>query len=399
MEVNNNKFENRVFGAVLVKVITANYNADFTGSPRTLPNGVVYATDKALKYCIRNYLKQNNETIFYTTRYKKENMQPLDIDETYIELFGEYPTKQEVKSKDEKDVEANSEDSKKKSKKGKTVDIQTVVQDYIQNNQGFEIKKELNNNYLLGKTENNKTIYHIIGQKPDDIKRIPILQNLLSAIDIKLFGATFASKEGNMSIHGNVQITHGINIYSENNIFSEDITSPFRNSNTTSDDKMQTTKGNQTVLEEGHYLHNFTINPKNTQELVELIDNKGYLTNNHIEKFKEAINKGVTYLDSASKAGVENEFSIFITLDEESKIQLPSFNTLIKIEKQNGFKRKLDLSKVKELLNEEILKDKIAKVEIFLNEYALDYNDEIFDIQNVRVESIISGKELQKCQK
>ena len=84
METNNNKFENRVFGAVLVKAITANYNADFTGSPRTLPNGVVYATDKALKYCIRNYLKQNNETIFYTTRYKKENMQPFDIDETYI---------------------------------------------------------------------------------------------------------------------------------------------------------------------------------------------------------------------------------------------------------------------------------------------------------------------------
>lgn len=376
---NSEKFENRVFGAVLVKAITANYNADFTGSPRTLPNGVVYATDKALKYCIRNYLKQNNETIFYTTRHKKENMQPLDIDETYIELFGEYPKKEEIKKdKDEK---------KFFEKVNKRLDELK--------NDGYEEVLNINNNYLLKKGKE----FYIVGQKPDDIKRIPILQNLLSAIDIKLFGATFASKEGNISIHGNMQITHGLNIYEENNIFSEDITSPFRNSSDSSDDSMQTTIGNQTVLEEGHYLHNFTINPKNTQELVELIDNEGYLTNDDIEKFKEAINKGVTYLDSASKAGVENEFSIFITLNQDSKIQLPSLTTLIKIEKQNGFKRKLDLSKVKELLNEITIKEKIAKVEIFVNEYALYYDDGIFGIQNVCVKSIVSDKELQKCQK
>lgn len=376
---NSEKFENRVFGAVLVKAITANYNADFTGSPRTLPNGVVYATDKALKYCIRNYLKQNNETIFYTTRHKKENMQPLDIDETYIELFGEYPKKEEIKK--EKDEKKFFEKVNKK--------LDELKKD------GYEEVLNINNNYLLKKEKE----FYIVGQKPDDIKRIPILQNLLSSIDIKLFGATFASKEGNISIHGNTQITHGLNIYEENNIFSEDITSPFRNSSDSSDDKMQTTKGNQTILEEGHYLHNFTINPKNTQELVELIDNKGYLTNDDIAKFKEAINKGVTYLDSASKAGVENEFSIFITLDKKSKIQLPSLTSLIRVEKQNGFKRKLDLSEIKELLNEEIFKDKIEKVEIFLNEYALDYEDEIFDIQNVCVKSIVSDKELQKCQK
>lgn len=375
---NSKKFENRVFGAVLVKAITANYNADFTGSPRTLPSGVVYATDKALKYCIKNYLKQNDETIFYTTRHKKENMQPLDIDETYIKLFGGYPKKEEIKK--EKDEKKFFEKVNKKL-------------DELKNN-GYEDVLNINDNYLLKKEKE----FYIVGQKPDDIKRIPILQNLLSAIDIKLFGATFASKEGNISIHGNVQITHGINIYEENNIFSEDITSPFRNSSDSSDDSMQTTIGNQTVLEEGHYLHNFTINPKNTQELVELIDNEGYLTNDDIEKFKEAINKGVTYLDSASKAGVENEFSIFIILNQDSKIQLPSLTTLIKVEKQNGFKRKLDLLRIKELLNEEIFKDKIEKVEIFLNEYAFDYDNEVFDIQNVCVKSIVSDKELQKCQ-
>ncbi len=384
---NQDRFDNRVFGAVLVKSVVANYNADFTGSPRTLPNGVVYATDKALKYCIRNYLKGDNENIvFYTTRYKRENMQPLDIDETYIELFGEYPIKKEIKkNKSEKDDKYFPR-------------IKEEVDKFINENEGYEIVQTINNNYLLQKSDSNKVNFTIIGQKPEDIKRVPILQNLFKAIDIKLFGATFASKEGNISIHGNVQITHGINIYPENNIFTEDITSPFRNSNDKSDDSQQTTIGNQTVLEEGHYLHNFTINPKNSEELVKLINNQGYLTTDDIKQFKEAINRGVSYLDSASKIGVENEFSIFVTLNEKARIQLPSFTTLIKVETQeDSFKRKLDLSKVKTLLGENGIKDKIQSVEIYIDTTKLDYDDDIFDIEKICVKSIISDRELKKC--
>jgi CRISPR-associated protein Csh2 len=42
-------FKNRAYGFVVIKSINSNYNADFSGQPRTLPNGSVYATDKALK--------------------------------------------------------------------------------------------------------------------------------------------------------------------------------------------------------------------------------------------------------------------------------------------------------------------------------------------------------------
>jgi len=381
-----NRFNSRVFGAVLVKATVANYNADFTGSPRTLPNGVVYATDKALKYAIRNYFKlESSNNIFYTTRYKKENMQPLDIDETYVELFGEYPSLKEIKKKPkEKEDKYN-------------LRIKEEVDKFINENSGYEIVNQIKNNYLLKKEEeNNKSNFVIIGQKPDDIKRIPILQNLFKSLDIRLFGATFASKEGNISIHGNAQITHGINIYHENNIFTEDITSPFRNSNEKSGDSQQTTIGNQTVLEEGHYLHNFTINPKNSEELIKLIDNQGYLTTDDIDKFKEAINRGVSYLDSASKIGVENEFSIFVTLKENEKIQLPSFTTLIKVaDQEESFKRKLDLSEIKALLDD--VSDKIEKVEIYIDSTKLDYDDEIFNIPNACVKSITSDKELKKC--
>ena len=51
------EFKNRVFGCAIVKAINSNYNADFSGQPRTLPSGIVYATDKAFKYMIKRYLK------------------------------------------------------------------------------------------------------------------------------------------------------------------------------------------------------------------------------------------------------------------------------------------------------------------------------------------------------
>jgi len=390
-----NRFNSRVFGAVLVKATVANYNADFTGSPRTLPNGVVYATDKALKYAIRNYFKLDSDNnIFYTTRYKKENMQPLDIDETYIELFGEYPKLKKVE--ENKEVKAIKKDAEKK-KEAFSKQIKEEVEKFINENKEYKIVQSINNNYLLKKEIDGKSNFVIVGEKPDDIKRVPILQNLFKSLDIRLFGATFASKEGNISIHGNAQITHGINIYAQNNIFTEDIVSPFRNSNENSDDSQQTTIGNQTVLEEGHYLHNFTINPKNSEDLIKLIDNQGYLTTDDIDKFKEGINRGVSYLDSASKIGVENEFSIFVTLKESEKIQLPSFTTLIKVEEQEeSSKRKLDLSEIKNLLED--VADKIEKVEIYIDATKLDYDDKIFDIPKVCVKSIISNKELQKCQ-
>ena len=76
-------FNNRVYGAAIVKSINSNYNADFSGQPRKLPNGTVYATDKALKYSIRNYWKDAlSEKIFYFKSLSEE-MSPRTLDETY----------------------------------------------------------------------------------------------------------------------------------------------------------------------------------------------------------------------------------------------------------------------------------------------------------------------------
>ncbi len=266
------EFKNRVFGCAVVKAINSNYNADFSGQPRTLPNGVVYATDKAYKYTVKNYLKDvfSSEKIFY---FKSLNakLNPISLDETYKKYFGDYP-------------------------KG-------------------------------------------TGKEKDKIVKTTVAKNLLSCLDIRLFGATFAG-ETNISIHGPVQVNHGVNIWKENNIYSEQITSPFSNKADDPDaEKGMTTIGRQSKLEEGHYLHHFSINPKNLIDVTALAgEDAPNLSEDDISKLKEAMRRGVTWYDSASKAGSENEMLVWVQLNESSKIVLPNFTTLIKLEddKANG---------------------------------------------------------------
>eukprot|EP00825_Cyclidium_porcatum_P033733 TRINITY_DN35689_c0_g1_i1.p4 TRINITY_DN35689_c0_g1~~TRINITY_DN35689_c0_g1_i1.p4 ORF type:complete len:132 (+),score=17.85 TRINITY_DN35689_c0_g1_i1:167-562(+) len=90
---NMETFKNRVYGVAVVKAINSNYNADFSGQPRRLPNGKVYATDKAFKYTVKNYLKNvfNKEKVFYF-KSLNENLNPISLDESYKKHFGSYPT-------------------------------------------------------------------------------------------------------------------------------------------------------------------------------------------------------------------------------------------------------------------------------------------------------------------
>ena len=297
-------YKKRVFGAVIVKAVNSNYNADFSGQPRTLPNGRVYATDKAFKYTVKNYIKNNytNEKVFYFKRLNDE-FNPLTLDDTYAKVF---PVNRDTKEK------------------------KVVAKD------------------------------------------------LLSCIDIRLFGATFAKKGkgGTMalSVHGPVQINHGTNIWHENNIFSEQITAPFSSPGET--DKEMTTIGRQFKLHEGHYLHHFSVNPKNLEEVVKIAGTDAQnLTDEDINKLKEALRKGATYYDSASKAGTENEFLIWVQLTEKSKIVLPNFTQLVemKMEKQDG-KVVLNFSKLTETLSKH--ENEIEKIEIFVNKSSMILENE-----------------------
>ncbi|WP_143959477.1 type I CRISPR-associated protein Cas7 [Litoribacter populi] len=293
------KFNRRAYGAAVIKSINSNYNADFTHQPRTLPDGRVYATDKALKYLIRNYLKHETEDkIFYFKTLKEDTLNPRSLDETYVKYFGEIP-------------------------KG----------------EGKGVEKEAS-------------------------KKREMLGNLLKSLDVRLFGGTYAGST-NLSLHGPVQITHGINQFERGEIYSEQIMSPFRNSAEGKEDSAMTTLGSQSKLREGHYVHGISVNPKNLSTLTELSGTDNYLSEDDIEKLKIGLRRGATYYDSSSKAGTDNELLLWIELKEDAKVVLPSFTELIKVS-ENG-KREIDLGDITTLLAQNHVKSEVKKVEIYYN--------------------------------
>lgn len=319
----SNTFNNRVFGCAIIKSINSNYNADFSHQPRTLPDGTVYATDKALKYSVRNYWnKVLNEKVFYFKSLTEE-MSPRTLDETLEKHFGK-----------------------------------------------------------IEESDKNKL-------------RLKVLKSILSCLDVRLFGGTYAGKT-NISIHGTCQITHGINRFPENVIYSEQIMSPFRNPSEKNADSTMTTLGTQSKLREGHYVHHFSVNPKNIEEDVKRINSTANtkdlfnanaesvigLTTEDISKLKEGLRKGASFYDSAAKAGTENEVLLWVQLREGSKIVLPSFVELVDVKAD----RTIDFERVKAILSKEHIAKEIEKIEVFYNKgittvINLPSNAQYFDLE------------------
>lgn len=294
-----NRFNKRVYGAIVIKSINSNYNADFTHQPRTLPDGRVYATDKALKYLVRNYLNHETEgRIFYYKTLKEDTLNPRSLDETYEKYFGEIP-------------------------KGE------------------------------GK-----------GAEKEASKKREMLGNLLKCLDVRLFGGTYAGAT-NLSMHGPVQITHGVNQFARGEIYSEQIMSPFRNPNDNKEGSAMTTLGSQSKLREGHYVHGISVNPKNLATLTELSGTNNFLSDSDIEKLKMGLRRGATYYESSAKAGTDNELLLWVELNEGSKLVLPSFMELICV--QDTEKREIDLAKVRDLLAQDHVKPEVQTIEVYYN--------------------------------
>lgn len=271
-------------GLAVVKSKNSNFNSDFTGSPRRLPDeeGTIYATDKALKYTIRKYLKDNGENVF-AWRRKKDDGNPVSIDENYKMLFGE---------------------------------------------KGLPSRNE-------------------------------IINRLLECTDVRLFGITFApGEEGkNVSITGPVQISYGLNRYTENLHYTNQILSPYQPK-----EKGSTTIGEEAKSLEVHYVFDFTINPNHLTDAIKEVDPQGELSEDDVVKFKKAACHGVTAIDSTSMIGTENELLVFIECDQPFVLQ--NLKDFVKIRNGEGEKRICDfgymgeyLSSVNKELNLEVYYD------------------------------------------
>ena len=87
MRINMDK---RVYGVIGISSIMANWNADFTGYPKSMQNGDVYGSDKALKYPMKKMWNDEGKKVLYikSMKFSKDGaLVPNSLKERYEQLF------------------------------------------------------------------------------------------------------------------------------------------------------------------------------------------------------------------------------------------------------------------------------------------------------------------------
>ena len=215
-----------------------------------------------------------------------------------------------------------------------------------------------------------------------------VLTNLMKAVDVKNFGATFAEAGNNISITGAFQIGQGFNKYADTNAEEQQILSPFRDASKDgkedSEEAKNSTLGTKIVSNEAHYFYPFVINPMAYKELVELGVTEGY-TQEDYETFKRTALVSATSFATNAKEGCENEFALFVETNPDT--YLPNLTEYLTFEKKED-KDEISLC-CGSLLKE--LGDQIQRVEIYYNPHTTEL---ITDIEKADKFHILTQKEV-----
>lgn len=310
--------EKRVYGVLGISSIMANWNADFSGYPKTTSDGNVFGSDKALKYPMKKMWDNEGQKVLYikSMKFAKDNsLVPNSLAERYEVLFGEGTLK-------------NSKDSKE------------------------------------------------------------VLSNLMSAVDVKNFGATFAEAKNNFSITGAVQFGQGFNKYEDTQAEEQQILSPFRDGSKDKEkegEAKNSTLGTKITSNEAHYFYPFVINPLAYKELVNLGVTDGY-TEEDYQNFRRTALTATTSYATNAKEGCENEFALFV--ETEPDLYLPNLSEYMTFEKGENTNI-IDLKNCSEILAE--LKGRIKSVEIYYNPYTTRLENEP---EEAKIYNIITQKEV-----
>lgn len=296
----------RVYGVMGISSIMANWNADFSGYPKTTSKGEIFGSDKAFKYPMKKMWDESGEKVLYirSMRIKQDDktgdvsLVPRTLLERYKQLF------ETEDLKDVKEVLANL---------FLAIDVKNFGATFVPKSE----KKS---------------------KKEDDEKR-------------------------NISITGAVQFGQGINKYVKSESLEQQILSPFRNPNEDKVNSTQTSLGAKIVSDEAHYFYPFSVNPKAYKEYVELGVTQGY-TEEDYQKFKQTALCAATSFATNAKAGCENEFGLFVETQED--VYLPNLAESIRFEHREKDKNIICV-KCGELLRE--FGAKIQNAEIYYNPY------------------------------
>ncbi len=290
----------RVYGVLGISSIMANWNADFSGYPKTTSDGETFGSDKALKYPMKKMWDNEGKKVLYIKSMR----------------FSE-------------------------GKKGEEITL---------------IPRTLKERYeYLFQVEDLKNC--------KDMKEV--LKNLMSAVDVKNFGATFAESGNNISITGAVQIGQGFNKYDGTNPEEQQILSPFRADTKEDTEAKNSTLGTKIVSNEAHYFYPFVINPLAYKELTELGVTEGY-TEEDYQNFRRTAIVSATSFATNAKVGCENEFALFV--ETKADAYLPNLSEYVEFQKTEG-KNRILLS-CGEFLDQ--MEDAVEKIDIYYNPHTTE---------------------------
>ena len=87
--------KNRVYGIIGIRSNMSNWNADFTGRPKSTSKGEIFGSDKALKHPMKVKWEINGENVLYIKSFKEDKgkISPRTLSERYEHIFGEKVSK------------------------------------------------------------------------------------------------------------------------------------------------------------------------------------------------------------------------------------------------------------------------------------------------------------------
>lgn len=266
--------EKRVYGVLGISSVMANWNADFSGYPKTTTGGSIFGSDKAFKYPMKKMWEDAGKKVLY-------------IKSLTIQL----------------------------DKKGQTNLVpRTLKERYEQIFEVADLKKDKDVSKIL------KNLFSAI-----DVKNFGATFAEEGA-NISITGAVQIGQGFNKYADSDAQ---------EQNILSPFRDSKATEKNKDGEDAKSSTLGTKIVSDEAHYFYPFSINPNVYNNFVEMGVTEGY-TEEDYQEFKDASLKAATSFSTNSKAGCENEFGLFI--ETEANLYLPNLDkyiTFIKGENKN----------------------------------------------------------------
>ena len=287
------KMHKRIYGVIGIKSIMSNWNADFSGQPKSISTGEIFGSDKALKYTMKKMWEEKGEKVLYIKSLKIEEdkkegikVRPKSLKERYEEIFSIVDLK-----------------SEKDGKKGLT-NLFTAID---VKNFGATFAEEGNNISITGAVQ--------IGQGFNKYEDTTVEdQQILSPFRVE----TEKNKKDNEEANA-------------------------------------TTLGTKIVSSEAHYFYPFVVNPLAYSNYVKLEVTDGY-TEVDYEKFKEAALVSVTAFNTNAKIGCENEFAMFIETESGFYLpDLAQYMSFEKTEEKDNIILSLELVQLIDKMSNKIL--------------------------------------------